>query len=265
MVDYEADVSDIDSLRRLVIREILYPLSSGAVRRVLPVNTILEFEPQLIWLVDSGDVTLERGGRAILSLKPEDILGPWLSSGAALSLVTADHLPCELVGFSWDVIEQSLADDQDKLNLWCQFQASLAAWFFASFAELKICSAPPLPKYRHYSRGETIILEGDIGEEVFILTNGAASVQVRGSTVGQINKDEVFGALGALTNRGKRTATVVATEPSDCMVFARDEFRDLLRANPKLMEKLFVDMARALNDANDSMLKASSTKWRHLF
>ena len=265
MVDYEADVSDIDSLRRLVIREILYPLSSGAVRRVLPVNTVLEFEPQLIWLVDSGDVTLERGGRAILSLKPEDILGPWLSSGAALSLVTADHLPCELVGFSWDVIEQSLADDQDKLNLWCQFQASLAAWFFASFAELKICSAPPLPKYRHYSRGETIILEGDIGEEVFILTNGAASVQVRGSTVGQINEDEVFGALGALTNRGKRTATVVATEPSDCMVFERDEFRDLLRGNPQLMEKLFVDMARALNDANDSMLKASSTKWRHLF
>jgi CRP-like cAMP-binding protein len=204
-----------------------------------------------------------------LTLEPEDILGPWFGKhlGTVSPLVLAiPHVePCKLFGFSWGEIERSLLQQQSKLHLWCSFQAALTAEFFASFAELKVSSIAPTPRYRHYTPGETILLEGEEGDEVFILTSGAAAVNVKGSPVGEIHEDEVFGALAALTHGGTRTATVVATEPSDCMVFEREEFRDLLRSNPQLMEKLFLDFARALHDANDSMLRASSTKWRHLF
>jgi len=258
-------VTNIESLRRSIIREILYPLVGGAIKRSIAPGTVIDFDPKLIWLLDVGSATLESRGRAILALEPEDIVGPWFSSISPLSLSTTESGPCDLVGFSWQVIEQFLAADQSKLHLWCSFQAALTSEFFAGFAELKISAIVPTPKYRHYSPGETIILEGEHGDEVFILTSGAASVQVKGSTVGEIHEDEVFGALAALTRRGTRSATVVATVPSACMVFARDEFRDLLRSNPQLMEKLFIDFARALHDANDSMLRANNTKWRHLF
>jgi CRP/FNR family cyclic AMP-dependent transcriptional regulator len=257
--------TDIESLRRLVIREILYPLAGGAIRRSVAASTIIEFDPRLIWLVDAGTAILERQGRSLVTLEPEDIVGPWFGSVSPLSLSTPESGPCELVGFSWAVIEQALADDQSKLRLWCSFQAALTSEFFANFAEIKVSTVAPAPKYRHYSPGETILLEGEEGGEVFILTSGAASVQVKGSPVGEIREDEVFGALAALTRSGTRTATVIATEPSDCMVFDRDEFRDLLRNSPQLLEKLFLDFSRALHDANDSMLKANSTKWRHLF
>ena len=257
--------TDIESLRRLVIREILYPLAGGAVRRSIAANTVVEFDPGLIWLVDAGTVSLERQGRALVTLEPEDILGPWLGSVSSLSLSTPESGSCDLVGFSWAVIEQALADDHSKLHLWCSFQAALTSEFFANFAEIKVSTVAPTPKYRHYSPGETILLEGEEGDEVFSLTSGAASVQVKGTQVGEIREDEVFGALAALTNGGTRSATVIATESSDCMVFDRDEFRDLLRNNPQLLEKLFLDFARALHDANDSMLRANSTKWRHLF
>lgn len=263
-MSYEG-ITDIESLRRLVIRDILLPLSGGSIHRLIAAGTVVEFDPQLIWLVDSGVATLEHRGRGILTLEPEDILGPWFGSVSPLALSAPEAEACELVGFSWSVIEQALAADQSKLHLWCSFQSALTSAFFASFADLKVSSAPPTPKYRHYTPGETILLEGEEGDEVFILTSGAASVQVKGTSVGEIREDEVFGALAALTHGGTRTATVVATEPSDCMVFDREEFRDLLRSSPQLMEKLFLDFARALHDANDSMLRANSTKWRHLF
>ncbi len=257
--------ANLESLRRLVIREILQPLSRGSLHRTVPAESCVDFDPQLVWLVNSGTATLELQGRGVLTLEAEDLLGSWFGSVGPISLVTDCSQSCELVGFAWAAIEQTLAADPRKLHLWCSFQAALSAEFFASFAELKVSSTPPTPRYRHYAPGETILLEGDDGDEVFVLTSGAASVQVRGSSVGEIHEDEVFGALSALIQGGTRSATVVATEPSDCMVFDRGEFRDLLRNNPRLMEKLFVDFARALHDANDSMLRASSTKWRHLF
>ena len=89
-------------------------------------------------------------------------------------------------------------------------------------------------------------------------------MSVRGTPVGEVREEEIFGALAALT-RGVRTATVTATRSTTCMAFSKDEFRDFLRANATLMEKIFEDFARALGDLNDSVVKASSTKWRNLF
>lgn len=248
-----------------VIQEILLPLVGRAERCSLRASTVVEFDPCLVWLVDSGAATLQLDGRGVVTVEKEDILGPWLSSIKPMSLETLEEHTCELVGFAWPMIEKSLEEDATKLHLWCAFLTEVNAEFFARLVEVKTSEVIPKLTYRHYTSGETICLEGDVGREVFILTSGAASVQVKGTRVGSIKQDEVFGALAALTHGSTRTATVIATEPSDCMVFDREEFRALLRSDPQLMEKLFVDFARALHDANDAMLRANSTKWHHLF
>jgi hypothetical protein len=49
------------------------------------------------------------------------------------------------------------------------------------------------------------------------------------------------------------------------MVFGKNDFRDYIRSNAALMEKLFEDFARALEDLNNSVVKATNTKWRNLF
>lgn len=263
MAEIFEDIDDIESVQRLVIKEVLYPLVSQATRRSLGPKTVVDFDPAMIWLVDSGRLYLECRGRSVLDFEAEDILGPWLSSVAGLSLATKDAA-CELVGFSKDLIVAGLGDDDKLIALWCSYQMALTAGLFARFAELKSIVAQPTPEYRHYAPGDTILSEGEVGRDVYILTGGAAVVMVKGSRVGEIHKEEVFGALATLSE-GMRTATVVATEPCDCMVFNRHDFQDLLRVNPKLMAKLFEDFGRALHDLNDSMLRASSTKWRHLF
>ena len=107
---------DSESLRKLVIRDILLPLAGGSVRRSIAAGTVVDFDPQLIWLVDAGIATLESRGRGILTVEKEDILGPWFGSVASLSLSTSDGESCELVGFSWSVIEQALSADQRKFQ-----------------------------------------------------------------------------------------------------------------------------------------------------
>jgi CRP-like cAMP-binding protein len=181
-----------------------------------------------------------------------------------LTLSTTDESSCELIGFPLEVVLADLAKDAKRSRLWAQYQSELCSQLFAAFVELKASLVSPVPRHKRFERGETIILEGDEGDEVFVLTKGGAQVLLQGAQVGEIHEDEVFGALAALTD-SVRTATVVADQPSECMIFTRDEFRDLLRTNPNLLSKLFCDFGRAIHDLNDTVLKASHTKWRNLF
>jgi CRP-like cAMP-binding protein len=256
-------VQKLGSVKSQVIEQVLSASQSAAMHRKIPAKTIIAFDPSRIWLVQSGSVTLEYMGRRIKALAPGDIVGPWLGSISPLSLVTKES-PVELVGFDQAVIENLLLSDPEKLALWCSFQAASTASFFAEFAELKAVSVPPVPEHRSFASGDVILQEGEPGREVFLLIEGAAEVFVRGTKVGQIQRDEIFGALAALTE-GVRTATVTATAPAICMVFAKNDFRDYLRSNATLMEKLFEDFARALEDLNNSVVRATNTKWRNLF
>jgi CRP/FNR family cyclic AMP-dependent transcriptional regulator len=252
------------SLQRDVITRILAPAAQGGFRRTLPAATVVDFDPAAVWWVTSGSACLEHSGREVMSLELGDILGPWLGSLSPLALATADSDACELSGVDYNTLRQIVLADLDTQRLWLDYQMALSSRFFGEFGELRVASVAPVPQYRHYAPGETIILEGADGDEVFVLLEGAAKVSVKGAAVGEIHRDEVFGALGALTE-GPRAATVTADAACDCMVFNKQEFRDLLRASPELMEKLFHDFARALHDMNDSMLRASHTKWRNLF
>ncbi len=253
----------LGAVKQRIIEQVLTAAEAAAMHRKIPAKTIIAFDPSRIWLVQSGSVTLEYMGRRIKGLAPGDIVGPWLGSVAPLSLVTREGA-VELIGFDQAVIGNLLAADPEKLALWCSFQAASSASFFAEFAELKAVSVPPVPEHRSFAPGDIILREGDQGREVFLLTEGSAEVSVRGTRVGEIHRDEIFGALAALTE-GMRTATVTATSPSICMVFGKNDFRDYIRSNAALMEKLFEDFARALEDLNNSVVKATNTKWRNLF
>jgi CRP-like cAMP-binding protein len=211
-----------------------------------------------------GAAQLESEHRPVVWLTHGDIVGPWQLGSSVLALATSQNESCELLGFAPDDIWGVLQHDPSKSWAWAAYQSTLCSRLFAEFVELKASSVAPQPHFKRFQRGETIILEGDEGDDVFVLAQGLAKVTRRGTHIGEIYQDEIFGALAALTD-SVRTATVVASEPCDCMVFRKEEFRDLLRANPELMDKLFYDFGRALHDLNDSVQKAHHNKWRNLF
>ncbi|UBF30561.1 cyclic nucleotide-binding domain-containing protein (plasmid) [Kovacikia minuta CCNUW1] len=104
---------------------------------------------------------------------------------------------------------------------------------------------------RVYRRGSMICRMGDRSQEVLILFDGQADVQIKrndGSeqTVNRINKGETIGELGVLT-RAPRSATVVAsTDPTMVLVLDAQRLEFLLKRNPELAIGLLAIISKRL-------------------
>lgn len=109
-------------------------------------------------------------------------------------------------------------------------------------------------KFKEYSSGEVILAEGSTGEEVFLLVDGIAQVSVRGRPVGKIGENEIFGVSSALTG-APRTATITA-ESARCfaMMITKDQFRDLIKEKPDVVEKLIGDLVRIISNQNETII-----------
>ena len=95
--------------------------------------------------------------------------------------------------------------------------------------------------------GRVLIREGEPGSEFFVLVAGEVAVTRGGRTLNRLGAGAAFGEI-SLLDLGLRTATVVATEPSELLVFNRAEFASLLgiapRAGNELMRQAFVHVRR---------------------
>jgi CRP-like cAMP-binding protein len=108
---------------------------------------------------------------------------------------------------------------------------------------------------RDYQTGQDIVTQGKGGAGLFILASGAAeAVRVRtdGSkaVVNTFGSTDFFGEL-ALLDDEPRTASVVATEPTQCLVLSQWEFFGALREDAEMGIAILQEVAkrfrRALN------------------
>ena len=86
-------------------------------------------------------------------------------------------------------------------------------------------------KRRTYAADETIVKEGSTGTALYIVLKGRARVERAGEAIGQLSTGDFFGEL-ALIEEHPRTATVVASEETDCLLFPAWEFTALLEEHP---------------------------------
>jgi CRP-like cAMP-binding protein len=88
-------------------------------------------------------------------------------------------------------------------------------------------------KRRTYAADETIVREGSTGTALYILLKGRARVEREGEAIGQLSTGDFFGEL-ALIEEHPRSATIVATEETDCLLFPAWEFTALLEEHPEI-------------------------------
>jgi CRP-like cAMP-binding protein len=79
-----------------------------------------------------------------------------------------------------------------------------------------------LPSFglRSFSKGASIVKEGEAGTEVFILYKGSAGVQKGGKQIAQLGPGDFFGEMSFLKGAPRR-ATITALE--DCVVFSMNQ------------------------------------------
>lgn len=93
-----------------------------------------------------------------------------------------------------------------------------------------------------YTKGETIIAEGEAGSSFFIIAKGEVEVGVdwgtrRFETVGTLEAGDYFGERSLMTGEN-RSATVRTTTDSSLVVIEKETFAKVLRGNPSLVESI---------------------------
>lgn len=88
-------------------------------------------------------------------------------------------------------------------------------------------------KRRTYAADEAIVREGSTGTALYIVLKGRGRVERDGEKIGEINAGDFFGEL-ALIEEHPRSATVIAAEETDCLLFPAWEFTSLLEEHPEI-------------------------------
>lgn len=91
-------------------------------------------------------------------------------------------------------------------------------------------------KHRSYAAGETIIREGAPASALYIILSGKVHFEVAEggpAPVATAGPGDFFGEL-ALIEEHPRSATVIADEPTECILFVAWEFTALLKEFPEM-------------------------------
>jgi CRP/FNR family transcriptional regulator, cyclic AMP receptor protein len=81
--------------------------------------------------------------------------------------------------------------------------------------------------------GRVFVLQGDVGREMFIITDGTAEVTRDGEVIAELGRNDVVGELAVLRHT-PRNATVTATSDLTLLVLSADDVEPLLDSVPGL-------------------------------
>jgi CRP-like cAMP-binding protein len=110
---------------------------------------------------------------------------------------------------------------------------------------------------RSCDEDEVIVPQGQTGYGFFIIASGAAkAVRERSDgsevVVNTFGPGDFFGELSMLDD-GPRTATVVATEPTRCLVLPRWNFLGVLRQDGEMTVSIMIELAKRFRTALDTV------------
>src|SRR5918998_6640214 len=103
---------------------------------------------------------------------------------------------------------------------------------------------------RRFRRNEVIFHQGDPGDSLHIVGNGAVkivlpSAEGEEAIIATLREGDFFGEL-SLLDGAPRSATAAAVEPSETLVLPRSAFMQLLDGDPGLRNALLAGLTREL-------------------
>ncbi len=102
---------------------------------------------------------------------------------------------------------------------------------------------------RNYAAGDLIVKQGQGGEGFYVLISGKAEATRERSDgekvlVNNFGPTDYFGELALLDEDGVRTASIVAVEPTTCLVLTRWDFLATLRQDADMAVEILQEIAR---------------------
>jgi len=211
-----------------------------------------------LFLLTEGVINGCLGGRAVFYWQEGDLIG--LQQGPAWTdcRLCSDG-PLRLLPYRRTELLQHVFAGPERAEQLLEYLLGQMAMLAHAVAELKPREFRSTNGFKRVESGEVLIQQGDVADHVFVIIDGHAEAFVDGHKVGDVPKDEIFGAMAVFTGE-PRNATVIAREPSTVMLIPGDQFLSMTRNNPKIAHSLIESMARRIGQLNQQITQLSALK-----
>ena len=222
---------------------------SGSPLRLEQVEDLAKILPgNQLYIIENGLLHAQVDDRPLFYLQEGDLVG--LRQGIDLpSCRYSSEEQLTLVPYSRSEVFKHIYGSEQRQELFIQYLIGHTALLSDALARLKQPEIRPATGFQHFAASEELIHQGDDADHVFVIIEGHAEAWVDGQKVGDVQKDEIFGAMAVFT-REKRSATVIASEPCTVMVIPKDQFLSLMQSNPRIAHSLIESMARRIDLMN---------------
>lgn len=204
-----------------------------------------------LYLIESGMLQARLDERPVFFLGEGDLLGMRQRLGFPECRYSCDT-PVRLRPYERQAVlehARTCAARQELLN---QYLLGQIALLCDALARLRQPELRPTTGFLYFAAGEELIHQDDEADDVFIIVEGHAEAFVDGHRVGEVQKDEIFGAMAVFTGE-QRSATVIAREPCTVMTIPKEQFVSLMHSNPRIAHSLIESLARRIRLLNQEV------------
>lgn len=144
-----------------------------------------------------------------------------------------DNITAIVVGVPAD---ESGADKLAReVNLKLEILHAMPLFRFVTYQEL--VRVLNITNVKSYEAEQTVVIEGDEGDELFVVLTGKVRVHSGGSLITSLGPGQHFGEM-ALVDKSPRSASVTAEQESRLLTIRRKDFFDLVRKDHDVAVKL---------------------------
>lgn len=236
-----------------VVREVEAAFADGARYAILDLRRVNDFDTTAArLLIQMHDADAPRGLRIALSgLRPGSRLETFVRDCGLAVAIGADHLFADLD----DALEW--AEDRliaDARHAGRDDELPLEAFdLFTGLSRADVEQMRALVKRVEFDEGDLVFREGELGDDMYLIAHGSASVKMRQgedalpTRLVTFAPGTVFGEV-ALLDSGPRSATVEADSRLVCYVLSGADFQRLIAEQPGIAIRLLRNIAGELGN-----------------
>jgi putative ABC transport system ATP-binding protein len=207
---------------------------SGGERQRVAIGRALVNHPRLV-LADEPTAALDKESTMnVISLLKQQTV----EHGSAVMMVTHDHRIIDSADRLVHMVDGRIMSDvvlHDALRI-CEFLRPID--LFKALTPRQLTDVAEHMAKRHYAADETIIREGEPGEEFFLISEGEVDVIRADHEVARLGPGDFFGEV-ALISGEPRNATVVAIGEVDTYVLGKSDFETALATSQTFRDQLY--------------------------